>query len=99
MNDVWCPEDMSLHRRVHKSRDWSGLPGYVSMRERPMWMKRSDWESLIGLNGYRRMNATLSSRRFGFQYKTRWRDTKWIEAQQKGGSERFHERFWLHGHH
>lgn len=35
-------------RDHHKNRDWTDLPGYVSMRERPLWMKQSDWRSLTG---------------------------------------------------
>lgn len=64
-------------------RTWVGLPGYVSMRERPMWMKRSDWESLIGRTHHGRLNALLSSRRYAFALKTRWRDWRWRIEQQK----------------
>ena len=47
-------------------RDWSGLPGYISMRERPMRMKRDDWESLQHRLSPGRLNATLRSRRHRF---------------------------------
>ena len=67
---------------IHDSRDWSGLPGYVSMRERPLWMKRSDWDSLCGKNNPGRLNSLLSTRRWAFAYKTRWRDWRWMEKAQ-----------------
>lgn len=60
-------------RSLHKCRDWSGLPGVVSLRDRPMSMKRSDWESLIGRTFPQRLNATIESRRFAFRYQKMWR--------------------------
>lgn len=42
------------------------------MRERPLAMKRDDWESLNGRLSPGRLNATLITRRWRWKYKQHW---------------------------
>lgn len=53
---------------MHSLRDWSGLPGYISKRERPLWMKRDDWESLNHRLSPQRINGLLVTRRLRFEW-------------------------------
>lgn len=63
--------ERSITRSVFSSRTWRGIHGYVSMGERPMWMKRCDWDGLHGRGPYQRQ-FTTASRRFYWRTKVHW---------------------------
>jgi hypothetical protein len=58
---------------MHSLRDWAGLPNYISMGQRSVWMKRSDWKSLQGLDAPAAVNARIETRRFCWKYKRHWK--------------------------